>query len=277
MSIRVKIWGCRGSIACPAPTHLKYGGNTTCLEVDAGDQKILLDCGTGIRNLGQQLIKSDIEHCYILMTHTHWDHINGFPFFAPAFDPNRKIDIMAGHMADKGGIRNVLEAQMENPMFPIPLDAMQAQLSFSDFRAGEDLDIAKNKSDMKVRTALLNHPNDATGYRIEYKGKSMCLITDTEHIPGKPDENILDLIEGADLVIYDATYTEEEFPSRVGWGHSTWNEGVKLCQMANAKRLGIFHHDPEHGDIFMDNLAAEAKKAWDGTFVVQENMDFLVE
>ena len=130
---------------------------------------------------------------------------------------------------------------------------------------------------MEVRTALLNHPNDATGYRIEYKGKSMCLITDTEHIPGKPDENILDLIEGADLVIYDATYTEEEFPSRVGWGHSTWNEGVKLCQMANAKRLGIFHHDPEHGDIFMDNLAAEAKKAWDGTFVVQENMDFLVE
>ncbi len=277
MSIRVKIWGCRGSIACPAPTHLKYGGNTTSLEVDAGDQKILLDCGTGIRNLGQQLIKTDLEHCHILMTHTHWDHINGFPFFAPAFDPKRHFDIMAGHMVDKGGIRNVLEAQMENPMFPIPLDAMQAKLTFSDFRAGEDLDIAEKNSGVKVRTALLNHPNDATGYRIDYKGKSMCLITDTEHIPGKPDENILELIEGADLVIYDATYTEEEFPARIGWGHSTWNEGVKLCQMANVKRLGIFHHDPEHDDIFMDKLAADAKEEWDGTFVIQENMDFLVE
>ena len=277
MSIRVKIWGCRGSIACPAPTHLKYGGNTTSLEVDAGDQKLLLDCGTGIRNLGQQLVKTDLEHCHILMTHTHWDHINGFPFFAPAFDPKRKFDIMAGHMIDKGGIRNVLEAQMENPMFPIPLDAMQAKLTFSDFRAGDDLDIAKSNTGLKVRTALLNHPNDATGYRIDYKGKSMCLITDTEHIPGKPDENILELIEGADLVIYDATYTEEEFPSRIGWGHSTWEEGVKLCRMANVKRLGIFHHDPEHDDIFMDELGAAAKKEWDGSFVIQENMDFLVE
>ena len=277
MSIRVKIWGCRGSIACPAPTHLKYGGNTTSLEVEVGGQTFLLDCGTGIRNLGQQMMKGElIEHCHILLTHTHWDHINGFPFFAPAFDPRRKFDIMAGHMTDKGGIKNVFEAQMENPMFPVPLEAMQSKLTFSDFRAGDDLDIG-NSPEIKVSTALLRHPNDATGYRFDYNGKSMCLITDTEHVPGEPDENILKLIEGADLVIYDATYTEEEFPSKIGWGHSTWNEGVKLCKLAGAKRLGIFHHDPEHDDVFMDKLADEAAREWDGTFVIQENMDFLVE
>lgn len=276
MSIRVKIWGCRGSIACPAPTHLKYGGNTTSLEVDVGDQKFLLDCGTGIRNVGQQIMKSDLAHCHILLTHTHWDHINGFPFFVPAFDKRRNFDIMAGHLTDKGGVKNIFETQMDNPMFPVPLEAMQAKLTFSDFQAGEKLDIGRS-ANLKVTTAALNHPNGATGYRIEHNGRSMCLITDTEHKLDKPDENILKLIEGADLVIYDSTYTEEEFPSKIGWGHSTWNEGVKLCKMAGAKRLGIFHHDPEHDDVFMDKLADEAARAWDGAFVIQENMDFLVE
>ena len=275
MSIRVKIWGCRGSIACPAPTHLKYGGNTTSLEVDVGGRKVLLDCGTGIRNLGKEMMKEAQEYCHILLSHTHWDHINGFPFFAPAFDKNRHFEIMAGHLMENGGIRNVLETQMDNPMFPVPLEAMQAQLTFTDFNAGEDIDLGI--SGAKVRTTLLNHPNDATGYRIDYNGSSMCLITDTEHVPGKLDQNILGLIEGADLVIYDATYTEEEFPTKIGWGHSTWNEGVRLCKEAGVKRLGIFHHDPEHDDVFMDGVAEAAHREWEGAFVIQENMDFLVE
>jgi phosphoribosyl 1,2-cyclic phosphodiesterase len=275
VSIRVKIWGCRGSIACPAPTHLKYGGNTTSLEVDVGGTKLLLDCGTGIRDLGKQMMKHEQEHCHIFLTHTHWDHISGFPFFAPAFDKNRQFEIMAGHLKDKGGIRNILESQMDNPMFPVPLDAMQAKLSFTDFNAGDDLDLGLGGA--TVRTALLNHPNDATGYRIDFNGSSMCLITDTEHVDGELDENVLNLIEGADLVIYDSTYTEEEFPSKVGWGHSTWDQGIKLCQEAGAKRLGIFHHDPEHDDVFMDTIAEAANKVWEGAFVIQENMDFLVK
>ena len=275
MSIRVKIWGCRGSIACPAPTHLKYGGNTTSLEVDVGGTKLLLDCGTGIRDLGKQMMKHEQEHCHIFLTHTHWDHISGFPFFAPAFDKNRQFEIMAGHLKDKGGIRNILESQMDNPMFPVPLDAMQAKLSFTDFNAGDDLDLGLGGA--TVRTELLNHPNDATGYRIDFNGSSMCLITDTEHVDGELDENVLNLIEGADLVIYDSTYTEEEFPSKVGWGHSTWDQGIKLCQEAGAKRLGIFHHDPEHDDVFMDTIAEAANKVWEGAFVIQENMDFLVK
>lgn len=274
--MRVKIWGCRGSIACPSPTHLKYGGNTTSLEVDAGDQKFLLDCGTGIRNLGQELLDSSVKHCNLLLSHTHWDHINGFPFFAPAFDPERQFDIHAGHLNDKGGIQKIFETQMDNPMFPVPLDAMKSKLIFNDFKAGDELDIGKSGK-TKVHTALLNHPNDATGYRIEHDGRSVCLITDTEHVPGKIDQNILKLIEGSDLVIYDSTYTEEEFKSKVGWGHSTWEEGVKLCKEAGAKRLGIFHHDPEHDDGFMDNLAREASNCWDGAFVIQENMDFAID
>ncbi len=275
MSIRVKIWGCRGSIACPSPTHLKYGGNTTCLEVDAGSHKILLDCGTGIRNLGKQLLQEDAKHCDILLTHTHWDHINGFPFFAPAFDPTYSFDIYAGHLLENGGIQNILETQMVTPVFPVPLEAMRAELSFIDFRAGDKLDIG-GPSRVKVLTAPLNHPNGATGYRIEHDDKAFCLITDTEHVPGRLDQNILSLIEGADLVIYDCTYTEFEFASKIGWGHSTWEEGIRLCKAANVKRLGIFHHDPDHDDEFMDNVAAEASAMWDQSFVIQENMDLLL-
>ena len=269
MSLRVKFWGCRGSIACPSPDHLKYGGNTTCLEVDAGGHLFILDAGTGIRELGEDILQSDQNHVHILLTHTHWDHINGFPFFAPAFNPKKSFEIMAGHLYDKSGVQHVFESQMENPVFPVPLEAMTAGLYFSDFKAGDDINIAPN---VKVRTALLNHPNDATGYRIDYNGKSVCLITDTEHVPGQPDQNILGLIEGADLVIYDSTYTEEEFPDKIGWGHSTWEEGVRLCKAANVKQLVIFHHDPTHDDAFMDKLAEEAKKAWSGAFVVREKM-----
>jgi len=124
---------------------------------------------------------------------------------------------------------------------------------------------------------LLNQPNDATGHRIDYQGKSMCLITDTEHIPGKLDQNILVLIEGANLVVYDTTYTEEEFPNYTGWGHSTWEEAVRLCKAANVKQLAIFLHDPEHDYVFMDQVEIEANKAWSNTFVVREGMGITID
>ena len=133
MGLRVKIWGCRGSIACPSPNHLKYGGNTTCLEVDAGDGIIIFDAGTGIRNLGEDIQRSEQDNIHVLLTHTHWDHINGWPFFAPAFNPNKTFHIMAGHLYDKSGIQHVFESQMENPVFPVPLEAMESTLDFVRF------------------------------------------------------------------------------------------------------------------------------------------------
>jgi len=270
MTLRIKFWGVRGSIACASPDHMKYGGNTSCIEVQAGDHRFVMDAGTGIRNYGKVILEDDIRRTYLLLTHTHWDHINGFPFFTPAYDPRRTITIMAGHLKNQGGVENVLSTQMHNPMFPVPLEAMQAQLEFRDFEAGDDLTLY---DDLTVRTAPLNHPNGATAYRIDYDGKSVVYVTDTEHIPGKPDQNILGLIEGADLVIYDSTYTEEEFPEKIGWGHSTWNEGVRLCRAANVKQMAIFHHDPEHLDDFMDDIAAQAKAEWENTFVCHEGMD----
>ncbi len=269
MAFTVKFWGVRGSIACATPNHMRYGGNTSCIEVMCSDYRLILDAGTGIRQLGIEMQKLNTDNFHILLTHTHWDHINGYPFFAPSYNNKLHIDVMAGHLTDKGGIQKVLSAQMDNPMFPIPLEAMTADTQYSDFTPGDSFMLTKA---VGLKTANLNHPNDATGYRIEHEGKSIVYITDTEHVPGKPDQNILGLIEGADLVIYDSTYTEEEFPEKIGWGHSTWNEGVRLCRAANVKRMAIFHHDPEHYDDFMDDIGVVSHAEWAGTFVCREGM-----
>jgi len=262
-------WGVRGSIACPTPRHVGYGGNTSCVEVLVGGRMLILDAGTGLRELGIKLVKDRVSEATLLLTHTHWDHICGFPFFGPAFKEDFSLSVMAGHLKQSGGVRSALEGQMTQPMFPVPLEQLQANIDFEDFDVGVPFELGP---DIKIKTAALNHPNGATGYRIEHGGKSLCYVTDTEHVPGKPDPQILELIRDADLVIYDCTYTDDEFPAHVGWGHSTWQEGVRLCQQAGAKRLAIFHHDPNHDDEFMAAVERQAREMWDGAFVAREGM-----
>ena len=268
-ALTVRFWGVRGSIACPSPSYMGFGGNTSCVEVRAGSRLVILDAGTGIRPLGQQLKREGILEADLLFSHTHWDHVNGFPFFAPAFEPDNTFRVFAGHLAEEGGIREAIAGHMHEPMFPVPLDVMRARLSFTDFRAGETLDLG---SGLRVRTAPLNHPNGATAYRIEHGGRSVCYVTDTEHVPGRPDERILELIAGADLVVYDSTYTDAEFPARVSWGHSTWQEGLRLLQRAGARRLVVFHHDPDHDDATMTAIEHELAGDSDGNLVAREGL-----
>jgi phosphoribosyl 1,2-cyclic phosphodiesterase len=271
MGFKVKFWGVRGSIACPSPLHIEFGGNTSCIEVSCGGTRMIFDAGTGIRNLGHWFMRKGVTTATLLLSHTHWDHINGFPFFSPAFQPRNTFHIMAGHLYDTGGIRSVLAGQMTSPMFPVPLNTMRAELTFEDFRAGDTFTLPANPK-VTLRTAALNHPGGATAYRIEYAGRSVCYVTDTEHVIGRPDQNVLGLIEGADVVIYDSTYTDEEFPGKIGWGHSTWEEAVRLCKDADVGKLAIFHHDPDHEDKFMKRIERDAKKAWKHAFVAREHM-----
>ena len=269
----VRFWGVRGSIACPGPGTMRYGGNTSCLEVNCDGRLLVLDAGTGIHALGTDIVRNRPHDgpftADLFFTHTHFDHICGFPFFAPAFAAENRLSIWAGHLLPERTVREVLIYLMMDPLFPIPIDTMHAELDFHDFVAGEAL---QPHDGVVVRTAPLNHPNRATGYRIEYGGRSICYVTDTEHVPGKPDRNILGLIEGADLFIYDSTYTDDEFADHVEWGHSTWQEGVRLADAAKTKTLVVFHHNPDHDDDFMDRIAGEAEKARAGTLVAREGM-----
>lgn len=265
----VRFWGVRGSIACPGLATARYGGNTSCIEIRCGDRVLIFDGGTGLRPLGKHLDTLGAVDADLYFTHTHFDHICGIPFFSSAYQKTNRFRIWAGHLLPDHTLRYVLSEMMMAPLFPIPISVLGADLSFHDFRAG---DILQPAPGIVLKTALLNHPNGATGYRVEFGGKSICYVTDTEHVPGRPDQSVLGLIKDADLVIYDSTYTDEEFPRYVTWGHSTWQEGVRLANQAGVKRLVIFHHDPSHDDAIMDSIAAAAEKARPGTIVAVEGM-----
>ena len=266
----VRFWGVRGSIACPGPQTVRYGGNTSCVEVRCGGQLFIFDGGSGLRLLGNELMRGDHPRDFDLFyTHTHIDHCHGLPFFAPCYDTRNRIRIWAGHLKPDAGIEAVLGKMMSPPLFPIPMDIFNAKLEFHDFVAGE---LLAPHAGITLRTGLLNHPNRATGYRLEHAGKAFAYITDTEHELGRPDRSVLTLVDRADVMIYDATYTDEEFPAHKNWGHSTWQEGVRLANAARVKTLVLFHHDPDHDDAFMDRVAAEAAKARPNTIAAHEGL-----
>jgi phosphoribosyl 1,2-cyclic phosphodiesterase len=268
-TISVRFWGVRGSIACPGPDTVRYGGNTSCVEIRCGGDLLIMDGGTGLRELGGDLLKNGPIDADLFYTHTHFDHICGLPFFGPAYVRGNMIRLWAGHLLPDNGIEDVLCGMMMAPLFPVPMSLLNPQVSFCDFHQGETL---QPRPGITLRTGKLNHPNGATGYRVEHRGKVVAYITDTEHRKGGLDQNVLALIKDADIFIYDSTYTEAEYPNHVDWGHSTWEEGVRLADAAQVKTLVIFHHDPSHDDAFMDRVGSDAQARRPGTLVAREGM-----
>ncbi len=268
----VKFWGVRGSIPSPGLHTVRYGGNTPCVEMQVGGRRLIFDCGTGIHVLGQSLLGQMPIEGHIFFTHSHWDHIQGFPFFVPGFVQGNKFHIYGAIAPDGSTIEQRLNDQMLHPNFPVPLQIMQANLTFHDINPGKPLHI----NDITVETAQLNHPGEAVGYRVNWRGGAAVYLTDTEHYPDKLDENVLRLSRDADILIYDSTYTDEEYYSpkspKIGWGHSTWQEAVKVAKAANVKNLVIYHHDPAHNDEFLDRVGKEASEKFPGAIMAQEGM-----
>ncbi len=265
----VRFWGVRGSIACPGPDTVRYGGNTSCLEVKCGDHTMVFDAGTGLRALGNEFLKQMPIDLELFLTHTHFDHVCGLPFFVPFFVPNNKVRIHAGHIDPETTLMQVLVVIMMAPLFPVPPSIFQADVTYADFQCGETLNPYPA---VTLRTAPLNHPNNATGYRIEFDGRTVCYITDHEHFEDRRDDVLIGLVKDSDYLIYDATYSDEEYERFKGFGHSTWQEGVRLADEAGVGTLVIFHHDPGHDDEWMDRVAEEAEKTRPGTLVAQEGM-----
>ncbi len=268
-AMTVRFWGVRGSIACPGPDTVRYGGNTSCVEIRCGEHLLIMDGGTGLRELGRDLLKNGLIDADLFYTHTHFDHICGLPFFGPAYVRGNMIRLWAGHLLPDNGIEEVLCGMMMAPLFPVPMSLLNPQVAFRDFHQGDTL---HPRPGISLRTGKLNHPNGATGYRVEYGGKAVAYITDTEHKKDGLDQNVLALIDGADIFIYDSTYTEAEYPDHVDWGHSTWEEGVRLAEAAKVKTFVVFHHDPSHDDCFMDRVGSAAQARRPGTIVAREGM-----
>ena len=266
----IQFWGVRGSIACPGPETVRYGGNTPCIEMRVGGERLIFDGGTGLRVLGQSLLSQMPVEAHMFFTHSHWDHIQGVPFFIPAFVKGNCFHIYGAPAPNGATIKKRLTDQMLHPNFPVPLQVMQADLRFNDLAVGEQVDIG----DIRIENAQLNHPGEAVGYRVSWRGYSAAYITDTEHFAEGLDKNVLWLARNADVMIYDATYTDEEYhaktSSKVGWGHSTWQEAVKVAKAANVKRLVIFHHDPLHNDDFLDHVGEQASQEFPNTIMARE-------
>jgi phosphoribosyl 1,2-cyclic phosphodiesterase len=238
----------------------------------AGGQRLIFDGGTGLRVLGQHLLKHLPVDANMFFTHSHWDHIQGFPFFTPAFIPGNRFKIHGAVAPDGSTIEQRLSGQMLHPNFPVPLQIMGAELEFYDLEVGEIVKLG----DVRIENALLNHPGEAVGYRVTYQDHSVAYITDTEHFPDRLDENVVHLSQDASVLIYDATYTDEEYhaktSSKVGWGHSTWQEAVKVAEAANVKKLIIFHHDPIHNDDTLDQIGEEAAQRFSNATMAREGM-----
>lgn len=266
----IQFWGVRGSIACPGPETVRYGGNTPCIEMCVGGSRLIFDGGTGLRVLGESLLSQMPVEAYMFFTHSHWDHIQGVPFFRPAFVKGNCFHIYGVPAPNGATIEKRLTDQMLHPNFPVPLRVMQADLRFKDLQLGEKVEIGE----ITVENALLHHPGEAVGYRVNWRGYSAAYITDTEHFQDRLDKNVLHLARNADVMIYDATYTDEEYHSNVssklGWGHSTWQEAIKVAKAANVKTLVIFHHDPLHNDDFLDHIGEQAAQQFPNTLMACE-------
>ena len=265
----VRFWGVRGSIPCPGPATARYGGNTACLEVRCGDRLLILDAGTGLYRLGKNLAGRGAFEADLFLTHSHYDHVWGWPHFSPVTNPANRLHIRAGHLGAASAIEALMMGLLDNPLNPLNTRTLRAAVGFEHFEIGNRLSIGDG---ITVHTGHLNHPNGASGYRIEFGGRAICYLTDHEHPAGGTPRSVLDLADRADIVIYDSTYTDEEYPGHVGWGHSTWQEGARLCDAAKARSYVVFHHDPAHDDGFMDRIAAEVEAMRPGSVVAREGL-----
>ena len=270
MSIHVKFWGVRGSIACSGPETVRYGGNTPCVEVQCGGHTIIFDGGTGLRPFGNALLATGAKmDADLFLSHCHFDHVAGLPFFTPLFAPGHKLRIWAGNLTPNFTLEKTLRTMMSPPLFPIEVESFKASIEYHDFMPGK---VFQLNDGAVLRTAMLSHPGGAIGYRLEFGGKALAYLTDMELPPGQIDNGLLSLTRGVDLMIFDATYTEAEKSSRRGWGHSTWNDGVRLANESGAATLCLFHHDPGHDDFFVDDLAKQALAARPGTIAARDGM-----
>ncbi|MCA9521268.1 MAG: MBL fold metallo-hydrolase [Myxococcales bacterium] len=258
----VTFWGVRGSIPTPGPTTVHFGGNTICVEVICGDHRLIVDSGSGLRVLGKHLLSQMPVRATMFFTHFHWDHIQGFPFFTPAFIPGNHFDIY-GESKLNSNVNKVLQGQMMDPNFPVSLEDMNAEMRFHHISPGDRFDL---EGGIHVRTASLRHPGSAISYRIEYGGRVLVTGWDTEHPAEGVDATLLEQAKDADVLIYDATYDDDDYfgrlggPPKIGWGHSTWQRGLELVEAANVERVFFIHHDPLYDDARLHAIERAARE-----------------
>jgi CheY-like chemotaxis protein/phosphoribosyl 1,2-cyclic phosphodiesterase len=262
--VAVRYWGVHGTLPVPGPEYVRYGGNTPCVSVDVGGEPLtIFDCGSGIKRLSDHLMKNAGERFSgrIFISHTHWDHINTVPFFAPLYLRGNQIELFGPYQGDLT-IERAISAQMESVYFPVTIREFGARLVFRDLRE-ETLEFGP----LRLDTMLLRHPGYCLGYKLSCRGRTVCYITDNElYLPtdsrhdARYVERLANFVRGADVLITDTTYRDREYPSKVDWGHSCVSQVADLAARAEVKRLHLFHHDPDQTDADIDAKLDEARE-----------------
>ena len=272
---KLSFWGVRGSTPTVDPATWRYGGNTPCLELIAPDgTQFILDCGTGLRMLGSRWAAPNggkAPETQILVTHYHWDHIQGIPFFSPLYVENNEFHFYSfrSKYLGRDSLKQVFEAQMALPYFPVDMSAMSAKRKFKEVDGGDSFKVGENK----VTARWLNHPQGCLGFRVETPAGTVAYATDNEPGDAKLDENLRELAAGADIFINDAQFTPEQLETtRKGWGHSSWLEGTKVARQMEAKTLVLFHHDPDSTDRMVDSILRQAREEFGSVFAASEGM-----
>jgi phosphoribosyl 1,2-cyclic phosphodiesterase len=270
--MQITFWGVRGSIPTPGPATVQIGGNTSCVEVRAGKAILIFDGGTGLRLLGKKLAKEQPLTAFMFFSHVHWDHIQGFPFFEPAFVKGNVFHLYGGNNVSRT-LEETLEGQMDHPNFPVHLGVMGATMTFADLPEGQAVEIDDGEGGkVRVTNARGNHPQGVFAFRVEHGGRALVYATDTEHYEGRIDEKLAALAKDAAILIYDSQYTPEEYSTKKGWGHSTFEEGAKLAKLAGAKKLVLFHHDPMQSDAAVRDKEKRAKAIFPDVIAAHEGL-----
>lgn len=270
--MRIKFWGVRGSTPTPQADNLRYGGNTPCLEFRSDSGSLLIvDCGTGLRMLGKALMTefgSKAIRAHVLLSHYHWDHIQGLPFFTPLYSEENQFHFYSYRLPG-GSVEEALEGQMSYPYFPVDMAAMEAVRTFTEIKQGPF-----RLDDFTIQARQVNHPQGCLTFRIENNSKAVLYATDNE--PGDPASGraIMELARGADLLVFDSQFSWEEIRGpKKGWGHNTWEEGVRICQEAGVRQFVLFHHDPDRNDAAVDDLEATARARFRNSRAAYEGME----
>jgi phosphoribosyl 1,2-cyclic phosphodiesterase len=273
--MRIRFWGVRGSVAVPGPETVQVGGNTSCTEVRCGNTLVILDCGTGMRLLGQSLLSEMPMEAHVFFSHVHWDHIQGFPYFTPAFVRGNTFHLYGGNNVSRT-LEETLAGQMDYPSFPVHLTEMGARMSFNDLYEGQVIQLGAERT-IKVTNVRGNHPNGVFAYRVDYDGHAIVYATDTEHY-SIVDPKLKKLAKDVDVLIYDAMYLPEEYTGeagggpKTGWGHSTYEHAVALAKEAGAKQLVLFHHDPTQNDAAVAEKERRARALFPNCMAAREGL-----
>ena len=275
--LTIKFYGARGSIPISDPAYQEFGGNTTCISIknNMNNRLAILDAGTGIRILGKEILSKEgqleFDYITILFSHFHWDHILGFPFFNPAYDPNSKITIMAmGKNWPVKDLKEIFAVTMQSEYFPLKIDDMHAQIDF--LMPGKDMMIL---GESKVVAYRHSHPGGAYSFRIEWFDKVLTICTDIEH-GDTIDQHVVELAKDADLLIHDGQYTTEELITKKGWGHSSYEQALSVAEQAGCKQLVITHHDPDHDDDFLRQMENSCQQKFSNSIFARERMEIVI-